>query len=94
MTQAATDSIFTSLGSWLQGPLKHLITEYSPAFLFNSADDNDCIPSVDVVSVGVITVGRGVAGDWANTQTRRLARRKIKPRIIKPIGIMDKLDLQ
>ena len=44
------------------------ITEYSPAFLFNSRDDNDCIPArVDVVSVGVITVGGGVAGDLANT---------------------------
>ena len=48
---------------------KQLITEYSPYFRFNSRLMIMTVSParVDVVSVGVITVGGGVAGDLANT---------------------------
>ena len=50
-------------------PLPAVFAEYSPDFLVSLPDDDDCIPGLVLMleSVGVITVGRGVAGDWANT---------------------------
>lgn len=42
-----------------------MLARFSPCIV----DDDDCIPGLVLMleSVGVITVGRGVAGDWANT---------------------------